>query len=59
MEILSVEAFAELIRRHGFENYMRDLMEALKRDFSRWSEFTQMPRPAMHVPGGVLDNAYL
>lgn len=55
MKILSVEGFAELIKRHGFDNYMTDLMAALKRDYGRWSEFTQMPRPAMHVPGGVLE----
>lgn len=55
MQILSVEMFAELIKRHGFENYMTDLIKALRRDYGRWTEFTQMPRPAMHVPGGVLE----
>ena len=34
---------------------MTDLMTALQRDFSRWESFTKMPRPAMHVPGGVLE----
>lgn len=55
MKILSVESVRELIKRHGFDAVLVDLMKALKRDFSRWERFTKMPRPAMHVPGGVLE----
>jgi len=55
MKILSVEALKQLIARHGFNNYMTDLIEALKEDYGRWQKFTKMPRPAMHVPGGVLE----
>jgi len=55
MKIISVESLTELIHRHGFENFMFDLMQALKKDFSRWHSFTKMPRPAMHVSGGVLE----
>ena len=54
-KIISVESLTELLQRHGFDNYMTDLMHALKRDFNRWHSFTKMPRPAMHVPGGVLE----
>lgn len=52
---MTVDSLTELLLRHGFENYMRDLIQALKNDFSRWGSFTKMPRPAMHVPGGVLE----
>lgn len=55
MKIISVELLTEILQRHGFDNYMMDLMQSLKRDFSRWHSFTKMPRPAMHVPGGVLE----
>lgn len=55
MKILSVESVCEILRRHGFDTYMSDLMGALWRDFGRWELFTKMPRPAMHVPGGVLE----
>ncbi|MDQ3075699.1 MAG: ornithine cyclodeaminase [bacterium] len=55
MKILSVENIAELIEKHGIENYLRDLMKQLKTDFGRWEEFNKVPRPAMHVPGGVLE----
>ncbi len=55
MKILTVESITKLINRHGFDNYLGDIMEALRRDFSSWRNFTKMPRPAMHVPGGVLE----
>ena len=55
MKILSVESVTQLINRHGFDNFLRDLIQALKRDFGSWEQFTKMPRPCMHVPGGVLE----
>lgn len=55
MKIISVEALTEIIAKHGFENFLSDLMLALKRDFGRWKDFTKIPRPAMHVSGGVLE----
>ena len=55
MKIISVESLTKLLHRHGFEAFLQDLMNALRRDFGRFETFTQMPRPAMHVPGGVLE----
>lgn len=55
MRIISVESLTKIIQRHGFENFMTDLIKALRQDFSRWHSFTKMPRPAMHVTGGVLE----
>ncbi len=55
MKIITVESLAQIISRHGFDNYMMDLIKALKRDFLRWKNFTKIPRPSMHVPGGVLE----
>ena len=55
MKILTVESLSKLIAKHGLESYLCDLMVRLKRDFSRWGKFTKTPRPAMHVPGGVLE----
>jgi ornithine cyclodeaminase len=55
VKILSVEELAKLIKRHGFEKYLLDLIKTLRQDFGRWKEFTKIPRPAMHVPGGVLE----
>lgn len=55
MKIISVDALTEIVKKHGFNNYIQDLMTGLKRDFSRWEHFNKMPRPAMHVPDGVLE----
>lgn len=55
MKIISVESVTELIKCHGFYNYIADLIVALKRDYGQWHSFTKIPRPAMHVPGGVLE----
>lgn len=55
MKILTVESVIQLVEHHGFDAFLRDLIVALKRDFGRWDIFTQIPRPAMHVPGGILE----
>lgn len=55
MKILTVETLAILVKKHGLENYLRDLMARLRQDFSRFEKFTKMPRPAMQVTGGVLE----
>ena len=55
MKILTEETLAILVKQHGLDNYLRGLMEELKKDFSRWQEFNKIPRPAMHVSGGVLE----
>jgi ornithine cyclodeaminase len=55
MKILTINEITDLISIHGFDNYITDLIKALRRDYSRWDEFNKMPRPAMHVPGGVLE----
>ncbi len=55
MKIISTESLTELINHHTLERFLMDLMEKLKEDFSRWHEFNKIPRPAMHVHGGVLE----
>jgi len=55
MKIITEEILIKLIKIHGFENYLVDLMKVLKKDFARWHKFNKIPRPAMHVPGGVLE----
>lgn len=55
MKIVTVDSVTQIIQAHGMENYLRDLIARLKTDFGRWEEFNKMPRPAMYVPGGVLE----
>jgi ornithine cyclodeaminase len=55
MKLITEESLSSLVKKHGLENFLRGLMEQLRNDFSRWNEFTKMPRPCMHVEGGVLE----
>ena len=52
---MSVDKLVELIHKHGLRQYLVDLMAMLKGDFSRWQEFDKIPRPAFHVPDGVIE----
>ncbi|MCF6767346.1 ornithine cyclodeaminase [Thiotrichales bacterium 19S11-10] len=53
--LLSVEALTELVKRHSLNAFFLDLIDYLKADFARWHDFDKMPRPAFHVPGGVIE----
>jgi len=55
MKVITVKSLTKLLKRHGFDEFLYDLIKALKRDFLKWEQFTKMPRPCMHVPGGVLE----
>lgn len=55
MKIISINDLTRIIQIHGLENFLTDLIARLERDFSRWAVFNKMPRPAMYVPGGVLE----
>lgn len=55
MKILTEEDVVTLVKTHGIKNYLDDLMNELKSDFCRWSEFNIIPRPAMQVLNGVLE----
>lgn len=55
MKILTEENLVQLIKSHGIKNYLSDLMAELRSEFCRWEEFNKVPRPAMHVPNGVLE----
>ncbi|GAB4221815.1 MAG: ornithine cyclodeaminase [Francisella sp.] len=55
MRILSVQNMAQIVQKHGFDNFMKDLVEYIRQDFIRWNEFDKSPRYAAHVPGGVLE----
>lgn len=55
MKLITVQDLSTLVKKHGFDNFLKDLIEYLKQDFVRWSEFDKSPRYAAHVPGGVLE----
>ncbi len=55
MKIITVGSLIELIDLHGFDNFLKDLILCLKRDFSRWEKFSIIPRPGMYVTNGVME----
>lgn len=55
MKLITVQDLAQIVNKHGFDNFLLDLIKYLKEDFVRWSEFDKSPRYAAHVPGGVLE----
>ena len=55
VRLLDVQALSELVGRHGLENTISSMITRLERDFSNWNTFEQIPRPAFHVPDGVLE----
>lgn len=55
MKLVTVQDLAKIVKEHGFDRFIQDLMQYLKDDFIRWSEFDKSPRYAAHVPGGVLE----
>ena len=55
MKLITVQDLAQIVQKHGFDNYMQDLVTYLKEDFVRWEEFDKSPRYVSHVPGGVME----
>jgi ornithine cyclodeaminase len=55
MRVLTVPDVVKIINKHGISKILLDLMAAMRQDFCRWDEFNKMPRPAFHVPGGVIE----
>lgn len=55
MKIIDLDTVKEIINKHGFGNILLDLIDQLKKDFANWDAFNKVPRPAMHVKGGVLE----
>lgn len=55
MKLVTIQDLSRIVKAHNFENFVKDLAEYVKEDFSRWSEFDKSARYAAHVPGGVLE----
>ena len=55
MKLLTVNDIAAVVQQHGINCVLQDLMQSLRDDFCRWNQFNKIPRPAFHVPGGVIE----
>ena len=54
-KVITVQDIALIINKHGFDNFMLDLVGYIKDDFTRWHEFDKSPRHAIHVDDGVIE----
>ena len=54
-KILDVNAIKLLVKKYSLETIIKKTMDRIEYDFSRWEEFDIIPRPAFHVPGGVIE----
>lgn len=52
---ISVQAMATMIRNYGIEQCIKDLVQALEKDFSRWDSFEKSSRFASHSVDGVIE----
>lgn len=55
MLVLEIEDIKQLIQSIGYEKFFKELIATIEEDFSQWDTFDKMPRPASHVPGGVIE----
>ena len=55
MKIITVLDIAQIIAKHGFNQFMLDLVIYLKQDFANWQHLDKSPRHAIHVPDGVIE----
>ncbi len=55
MRFVGVDSMRAWISDTGTERIIAGLMDALERDFRRWTEFERAPRVASHSPLGVIE----
>lgn len=55
MRVVTLSDLSKLVERHTFDQFILDLIEYLKHDFSTWEHFDKSPRHVIHVDGGVLE----
>ncbi len=54
-KILDVNAIKTIIQKHGLKNIIKQTMDRIEHDFSKWQDFDIIPRPAFYVPNGVIE----
>ncbi len=55
LKIITVDDIKNLIQQLGFNNCMRQLVEAMRADYQRWQEFEKFPRFASYSQQGVIE----
>ncbi|WP_206957116.1 ornithine cyclodeaminase [Trinickia acidisoli] len=52
---LDVPATSRLIARVGLTRFLSELLDTLRADYLRWTDFDKSPRVACHSPNGVIE----
>ncbi len=55
VRMLTPSDVAALVRQRGLDAVLRELTNAIERDFCRWAEFDKTPRVAAHSDIGVIE----
>lgn len=55
VKVITIDDIKIIIHRKGLGNFFIELIERLRRDFSRWPEFQKTPRHATHYAHGVIE----
>jgi ornithine cyclodeaminase len=55
MRVITIDDLSNIVKKHTFDQFMKDLIGYIKEDFINWEKFEKMPRPAIHVENGVIE----
>ncbi len=55
VNVLSIEVLADLIKRHTLTQYLLDLMQEIRGDYSRWHEFYRMLKPQLKSQNNTIE----
>lgn len=55
VRVITVSDIKKLIAHVGLENFFRELIIALEKEYARWEHFQKSPRHAVHLEHGVIE----
>lgn len=55
VKLLDISSVCQLISKVGYTKLIQQLLTYLEQDFANWQLFNNIPRPAAHVAGGVIE----
>ncbi len=55
MIVADIQSIENIVKKNEIGNIIKKLVIYLEKNFSNWEKFDKMPRPATHVPNGVIE----
>jgi len=55
IRVITISDIKKLIAQVGLQNFFRDLIGELEKEYSRWEHFQKSPRHAVHLDNGVIE----